>query len=118
MCSRVRGSATNRELCVEERELVLDLGVARRDDGKPLGLRRRVVGVRDQLVRLDLEHAREQRDGALAGIRDARLDVRQRDARDADPLGQLVLGPAQLGCGASRSDDRAIRAGSGTCQPT
>ena len=52
---------------------------------------------RDELVRLDLEHAREQRDRALARIRDAGFDVRHRDARDADALGELGLGPAELG---------------------
>ena len=76
---------------------MLDLRVPRRDDRQALGLRRRIVGARDQLVRLGLNTPARSATVRSPGIRVRRLDVRQRNPRDADPLGELGLGPAELG---------------------
>ena len=56
-----------------------------------------VGGAGHQLVGLELEQAGQQGDGALAGVGDPGLEVGHRHPGDAQPVGQLLLGQAQLG---------------------
>ena len=96
------------QVAVEQRQLELDLGVARRRTRQPLGLGDRIVGAGDELRRVDLEHAGEEHDGALARDRHACFEVRHRDTGDGDAVGELLLGPSERGAMSGEASSQVL----------
>jgi hypothetical protein len=84
------------EVAVEEAHLQLGLGVAAHDEREAVGLGRRIGGARHQLVGLQPEHTRQERDRSLPGGAQVALEVGQGHPGHRDAIGQLLLGPAQL----------------------
>jgi acetolactate synthase-1/2/3 large subunit len=100
------------EVCVEQGELELDLGVARGDERQALGPGLRVGGAGDELVRLDAKQAGQQGDGALRRLAHARLEVRHGGAAHGEAVGELLLRPApsapQPGDAPAELDERGV----------
>ena len=91
------------EVATEQAELLFGLGVACDDCGQAVGFAGRVIGAGDQIGRVLFENAGEQRYRSLRGHGQIHLEVRDGDARHGDPVGELLLCPAQRGAQAPKA---------------